>query len=218
MNFKFSLPNPTLILGAGISGSGKSTLLNPLAKALTNSVFIEKDLINYALLWTPKKVQGVGHSQYLIGDLVPRDDPSNTYYGDHVRYQSYHLMLMMAKQLLPMGKHPILEGNYIKEVRFGYIEKVLAPQLTDFAWWREGSFKLKIILAHADPEIIRKRVIERAAEHDKVKLSSDEEWKKHLEEQPPVPPEIEKYSHIKVETSSPITQKQYLEVVDYLSS
>jgi len=210
---RFTLAEPTLILGVGISGSGKSTMLKPLAEMLSDAVFIEKDLVNDIFLRTYDRTgPREDMLRYAEYHRVPRDNPKNTYYRDHVLFQSYAFMLEYAKQLLSMGKHPILEGNYIKEIRWGYIEQVLRPQL-------EGAnYKLKLLLTHSPADIIRQRLIARAAERDRIKLSNDEEWKKLIAEQPPIPPEIEKYPHIKVDTTGPLTEQRLFDVIAFLAS
>ncbi len=213
MLVRFALAEPTLILGVGISGSGKSTVLKPLAEMLYDSVYFEKDLLNYVFL---RHYNRPGPKEdmlrYVEYQRVPREDPKNTHYRDHVLFQSYAFMLDYARQLLAMGKHPILEGNYVKEIRFGYIEQVLKPQLVGV------DYKLKLVLTHAPAKIIRQRLIARAAEHDRIKLSNDEEWEKLITEQPPVPPEIEGYPHIKVDMTNPLTEQQLFGVIAFLAS
>jgi len=204
------LPKPTMILGVGIGGSGKSTLLRPLARLLVNGVYVDKDLINYSFLWKPKGEPSDISRYYLpnTGDPIPR---ISQYYGDNICLQTYHCMLMIAKQMLGLGKHPILDGNYIKEIRRGYIDEVLKPQL------RETKHRLKILLMHASPETIRQRIVARGSEHDANKLT-DEAWRKLMQEQPPIPPEIERYPHYKVDTSFPLTQKDSDSLIEFLRS
>ena len=212
---RVKLPRPTLIIGAGIGGVGKSTFFRPLAKTLTDSVYIDKDTISYSFLWRPRLGERSDMSRYIPEDRIPvsysdPNNPNNNYYRDHVCLQTYHSLLMIGRQMLSLGKHPILDGNYIKEIRWGYIENVLRPQLADM------DYALKIILVHAPEELVRQRLRDRGAEHDKFKVGSDVEWQKLITEQPPVPPEIEKYPHIKVDSSKPLRVDTFLDVLDFL--
>lgn len=206
--FKASLLRPTLVLGVGIGGTGKSSFFKPLAKTIQDSVYVDKDLLTYSFLWKPHDGERKDMTRYIPKEHIHPDDE---YYWKHVLRQGYHYLLMMARQMLVLGKHPILDGNYIKEIRWGYLETVLFPFLEVI------DYELKIVLVHTSPEIIRKRLIARAADHDRIKLSSEEEWQKLLKEQPPVPPEIENYPHIKVDTTYPVTREQVLRVLDFLS-
>ncbi|QQG42868.1 MAG: AAA family ATPase [Candidatus Giovannonibacteria bacterium] len=207
-NFRFALDKPTLILGAGIASSGKSTVFRPIAAALFDSVYVEKDLINDAFLWMPKSGERRDMSRYLVSERISNQSPI---YRDHIWLQSYHCMLMLARQALELGKHPILEGNYVKEIRWGYIEKVLLPQLAGI------NYKLKILLAHAPADLIRERIIKRDEGRDKKVISSDEEWQRLLAEQPPIPPEIEKYPHMKIDTSEALSLQALFEIMRFLA-
>ncbi len=212
---RFDLPSPTLIIGAGIGGVGKSTFFRPLARAINDAVYIDKDTLSYSYLWSTRAGERTDMGRYIPKDRIAvsysdHSNPHNRYYGTHVCLQTYHCMLMIARQLLSLGKHPILDGNYIKEIRWGYIEQVLVPQLADVG------FNLKIILVHAPQDVVRQRLRVRGAEHDKFKVSSDAEWQKLIEEQPPVPPEIELYPHIKVDSTRPLSVDVFREAIEFL--
>ena len=205
---RFVLDRPTLILGAGIAGTGKSTTLKLLARMLVDAVYIDKDVINDSFLWKPKEGERTDVLRYHLtatGTSVPRSDP---YYRNHVVFQSYHCMLMLARQALELGKHPIVDGNFIKEIRWGYIDSVLLPQFTDV------DHAFKIVLMHASVEVVRRRIANRGADRDTDKLS-DEKWQNLIAEQPIIPPEIEKYSHFKVDTERPLQTEDFERIIRF---
>ncbi|KKU75283.1 MAG: hypothetical protein UY02_C0056G0005 [Candidatus Giovannonibacteria bacterium GW2011_GWB1_47_6b] len=187
------LTKPTLIMVIGSNGIGKSVFAKRIVRSVTNSVYIEKDLINQAFLWSSRDGELTDITRYLPPqELIGRNTP---YYRNHILFQSYHCMLMMAKQSLLLDKHPVLDCTYLRELRWGYLETVLIPQLTGV------KYALKIILLYASsPEIVRARIAQRGAQRDAC-LIDDEQWKRLLEEQSLIPTEIEKHDHIKLDNS-----------------
>lgn len=204
---QIALNKPTLILGAGIAGSGKTTTLTKLPQYINNSFYISKDTLNDSFLSTHNDCD-VGIKKYIFSGPKIRMD--HDFYHENVKFQSYNYMLMLAKDNLELGKHPILEGNYTKELRKGYLEEVLFP------FFEKVDHKTKIIFCYTDEENIKKRVYERNALRDKSK-DSEESWRKLFEEQPPLPPELEKYDHIKVDTTTPLKEQDIVRILDYLS-
>jgi predicted kinase len=201
---RIELSTPTLILGVGIGASGKSTLLRELARRIANPVYIDKDTINYAFLRLAKPGDFWDIGLYRMqGDMIPR---SGDFFRKHVWRQSYDLMLRQAQQSLDLGLNPILEGNYVKEIRKGYIEGVIRPLL--------GLARIKIILTHATESIIRERQTQRSHPHDPVR--TEREWTEFFAEQPPIPPEIDTYDHFKVDTSGPVDEETFDRMIAYL--
>lgn len=208
--YQFALPKPTLILGVGVAASGKSTVLKPLAARLVNGVFIEKDLLNESFMWVPKKGARDDVSRYRLHKRVPREASGNSYYIEHVLFQSYHCMIMLARQQLQLGKHPILEGNYVKEIPWGYVESVLLPQLEDI------DYRLKTILTYAPAEVVRQRLLARASERDRVKLESESAWQQYLNDQPIIPLGIEHYDHLEIDTTRLLDDSLFSEIETFL--
>lgn len=203
---KIELEIPTLILVAGVSASGKTTLSRELSRMVYDVAPIDKDTINEAFLAT--------HSESDIGVLVyrfsgatlPRD---HKHYRHNVRFQSYNAMLGLAMDLLRVGKHPLLDGNYTKEIRHGYIDEIVIP-------FFEGiPHRRKLIFCYADEETIRRRLVERGSSRDKAKLESEETWRIFLEEEPILPPELEGYDHVKIDTTKPLDVNVLL-AIEYL--
>ena len=203
-----SLNHPTLTMVFGLTGVGKSTFAKSLASTIIDAVYIDKDTINESFLWIPKEGRRDDMLRYLPQEAI---STTSDYYRQSIWIQTYHCMLMLAKQALQLGKHPVIDCSYLKEIRWGYIEQVLKPQLTDI------EYNLKIVLIHADPDIIRQRIAKRGNPRD-VYAAQDENWQALLREQPPVPEEIERYSHIKVDNSNgPVTDDQMCEVLNFLA-
>lgn len=203
---RITLPSPTLILLAGISATGKTTTGKPLARTVYDAFYIDKDLINETFLMTSNPLDNGIDTYRLSGPRLLR---STEHYRRNVKLRSYQLMLELARDNLTAGKHPMLEGNYTKEIRQGYMERVIGPFFADVA------HRTKIIFCHVDEAVVRERLIRRAAGRDAEKLASDDAWRKLLEEQPILPPELEKYDHVKIDTTQPV-EVCVQKAIDYL--
>ena len=182
---QISLPKPTLILGCGIGSSGKSTVLTEVARRVANTFWIDKDTLNESFL----------HNRH--GSVIPGGIYSD-YYHVHVKNQSYSHMLREALINVRLGKHPIVEGNYNRQIQNGYLDREVFPL------FEREECVVKIVYCYAPEEIIRQRMIERGSERDLPKYQSAEKWKEVLRKQPILPLELEKYDHVKVDTSQSI--------------
>lgn len=203
---KIELEIPTLILVAGVSASGKTTLSKELARSVYDVAPIDKDTINEAFLATHADSDTEIHIYRLSGPTILRE---HEHYQNHVRFQSYHAMLGLAMDLLLVGNHPLLDGNYAKEIHRGYIDAIITPFFQDIPHQR------KLIFCHADKATIRRRLVERGSPRDKVKLESEEAWRIFLEEEPILPSELERYDHVKIDTTLPLN-KNVLLAIEYL--
>lgn len=205
---KTELPFPTLILLAGVSASGKTTFSNDLAGHIWDIAPIDKDVVNDAFLSTHSQVDRGIFAYRFSGPTIPRN---HEYYHTSVKFQSYHALLALARNLLRVGKHPLLDGNYVKEIRQGYIDEIVTP------FFQEIPHRRKIIFCYTDEEIIKKRLVERGYARDIDKLESESSWRRYLEEQPILPPELERYNHIKVDTAKS-TEFNIRQVLGYLTT
>jgi predicted kinase len=195
MTKKVTLKKPTLIIGAGISATGKTMHLLRLAKIINNSFWIDKDTIEDTFL-TRMDNKSKDITRYLSNlGVLPR---KRSYHLKNVELQSYLLMLKEAKNNLLLGKHPIIDGNYIKELKAGYYEKVFLP------FFDKIDCNIKIIYFHAPENVIKQRIIERREERDKDKLASENAWKSFLENEPIIIKNIEKLNHIKIDSTKKI--------------
>ena len=204
---KIQLETPTLILGGGIAGSGRRAVLKELVKYVSDAFLIHKDTINGAFLSTLNPSDTGIHAYKLSGERIPVKDP---YYNMYVRLQSYRCMLELAKDNLLAGKHPILDGNFTKEIRAGYLDEVVGP------FFEDVSHQTKLLFFHADEATIRRRLTDRYNEWDAAKLESEETWRRFLEEQPILPSELERSPHLKVDTNFPL-EENIQRILDYLS-
>uniref|UniRef100_A0A7S3R5U3 Uncharacterized protein n=1 Tax=Dunaliella tertiolecta TaxID=3047 RepID=A0A7S3R5U3_DUNTE len=94
------------IVGFGLPGVGKSTVLQALHGALANSVIMDKDVVNEALL-------GTEHAMF------------SEYYDRHVRIQSYRVLFKLAQaQFAAAGKSivVILDGQFGDKLSADYIQ------------------------------------------------------------------------------------------------
>jgi len=203
---KIELETPTLILLAGISASGKTHFAAALMKHLYDALIINKDTINNAFLSTRDETDtGIWAYRFSGSPRTIQD----IHYHQHLKFQSYHCILELAKDNLEAGRHPIVDGNYTKEIHAGYVEQIVIP-------FFEGTpHKMKIIHCSADEETIKQRMRRRGASRDADKLDSEEVWKTFLQQQPIIPPELERYSHLKIDTTN--TAEQNVDrVLEYL--
>ena len=192
---KLSLENPTLILMAGISASGKTIFTKELTKMITDSFVIDKDTINEAFLF--EHIDSEGNFDYFHGNSRRARDSINQFYSKNVKFQSYQCMLDLAKDNLNHGKNPILDGNYAKEIRGDYLDRIVFP------FFQDTDCKIRIVYCHAREEVIKKRTIERGLRRDDSKLVSEQSWRDFLQEQPIIPSELDSYNHIKIDTEKP---------------
>jgi len=195
---KLILPEPTLIIGSGIGGTGKTTYLSHIAHRVHDAFHIDKDDINNALLATHTDADN-GVFQYRFSG--PKKETDYEYFGKHVKFQSYHAMLLLAAHVLQNGQHPMLDAPYAKEIPMGYFDHVVFPLFQNFP------HKTKWLHFWADEETIKARRRARNARQDNVpELKCDQEWAKYLAAQPILPSALERYNHLKVDTRVPLEE------------
>jgi len=204
---KIKLPRPTLILGCGILSTGKSTLYAELIPKIADVCILNKDTINKSFLKTAQDCEELIDSYKLSG---PEISLKGDHYREHIWRQSYLCMLGLARDNLLVGKHPLLEGNFTKEIRWGYLEKIVYP------FFNEVDCQIKILFCHAPEEVIKERLKKRKDYRDKFSLEP-ELWSKLMQDQPPLPPEIEQDSRIlKLDTHANSLKENVQKSIDYL--
>ena len=205
---QIELDVPTLILIAGIGGSGKTTLSRELVKHIKDAYYMDKDIINDAFLLTSNESDKGIKIYALSGPQLPRDE----HYNRYVRLQSYRLMLELAKVNLEAGKHPILDGNYTKDIRQGYLNEIVEP------FFDGVSYRRKLVFCYAREDTIKERLRQRKLlQRDFDKLKSEEAWRRFLDEQPILPPELTRHYHIKVDTEQSL-ESNIRNVLAYIST
>ena len=197
MERRTSLPRPTLILFCGIACSGKTTVLSEVARRVVDTFWIDKDTLNKSFM----------HNRF--GELIPGGITSD-YYHEYVKNQSYYHMLNEALINIRLGKHPMLDGNYNKQIRSGYFDDVVFPLFA------QEDCVTKIVYCYAPEEVILDRMITRDNPRDREKWRSRESWAEFLAQQPILPSELEKYDHVKIDTSQPM-DKCVEETIQYLT-
>lgn len=199
MEEKFILSRPTVILGCGISASGKTVFLTQLMQRVYDTFWINKDVINKAFM------------KDAAGNIIDGGKITSPYYHKNVRNQSYDLMLDQAVINLRIGKHPVVEGNYNKQIQNGFMRNVI------YKWFDSVNCDIKIVYCHAPEDVIYTRMKERNAPYNHYILQSIEAWNDFIKEQPILPPELEEYDHIKIDTTLPV-EENIIEAVAYLKN
>ena len=203
----------------GRVASGKSFFARQLAPRVYDLLLIDKDTLNNALL-TDSNVSADDLARILLkhdstldqyeednqarlvsyismakGCAIPHESPLYK----RIRLPSYWAMLKLAKENLELGKSVILDAPHIKELKIGYFSEVVPhviPQLSD------GTYDMKAIMCYASEAVLKQRVVARGNKHDKFMQLDEEAWRLDLQKEPTIPPEIEDYNHIKVDTSA----------------
>ena len=197
------LPKPTLILGAGIPSTGKSMFLRALIPYIQDGLLVDKDILNHSFLATKSdedKAQEL--SQYrFTGPQIPRQDE---HYKNHVRGQSYLCMIALARDNLALQKNPAIDATFSEELKNNYLEKILIPFFEEV---KNVDYIVKMVFFHADEQVIKERMRYRQQlmagqdTRDDEKLKSPGAWQKFLVKEPILPPQLENYDHVKIDTS-----------------
>lgn len=213
---KAELPNPTLILTAGVAGTGKSLFIYEFVRNTPNTVFLDKDGLNNAFFHVKPTNQGQLPSmeetfkyykergmlisrKYFNGEEMIRVPFPTEYNGRHVRDQTYLAFAQLAKDNLQLGKSPIIQAIVHRQV----YDRTLPGFIAEFR-----GFPVAILHFITDEKILRQRLIERAEkdeqarERDLPKLKNDEAWQEERKKQPIYWDELQFYSHHVVDNSN----------------
>lgn len=201
---KIKLSKPTLIITIGAPGSGKTTFCQHLPSQICDLVYIEKDAITNAFLCQSRE-QDTGENQWKLSD--PKLSITDPIYYTHLRDQIYRSMLEIGLVNLKMGNNVLLESSYIKEIMHGYIDNIVQPMIEDY--------QLKLLFFYADEATIKQRLIDRNAERDTKKLSSDQAWNDWLIREPIIPKELQKYECLIIDTTKS-TEENMPKALEYL--
>ncbi len=210
---KIELQKPTLIKSMGTPSVGKSTTARNLAPHVVNSFVADKDELMYGFLIDINGITAENKENFKpnLDDVEknPFIPMHSEYYKKNVQNQVYNSVLYLARTNLKAGKNPILDAPYLRPMKFGYFDTTLPN------FMRDVDYTLKILLNVCDEDTLRKRMIARASDRDSDKLGSDEAWQKHIQGQPVIPDYIEKYDHLKVDTTKPFN-KNLSSIEEYL--
>jgi hypothetical protein len=103
-----------LVLSVGLAGVGKSSILRQVAKMLPGCSYLDKDVINQALL--------IGQPEGYFSE----------YYDKHVRRQTYEVMFGVAEDALRGGlcEVALLDGQFGDKLGESYIQEHLMAECT----------------------------------------------------------------------------------------
>lgn len=200
-----------IILFSGVACAGKSSLAREVARAMPSAFLLDNDVVKNALACVRPTIQmqlppveaylrGLPVTTITIQDAFgERIDvpPANEFHGRHVRDQAYRAMLEIAEANLNLGKMPIYESLFPNQFQSGVAGRIL------------DQFNGRNVLVHLflPQEILRERMVQRAkispeyAVKDGAKLESDETWRDYLLKNPLIPPSLERYPHLKIDSS-----------------
>lgn len=225
---------PRLVIATGISATGKTTTLEEVTRKILNSLLLDKDVINQAILHVFSTSQGklLSFEDYVREDTVfpnhARDiqtpfgpairiDPKNEFYGRHAREQTYLLMAGIALINLNLGKVPIIDCMVIRQIKDGTLRRFMDQEtfqnfpkyLIHFTADEEDLYQRHVGRAELDPE---------ARIRDAKKIASREAFHRFVtEEQPPIPPELSAYEYLLINTSKGTPSDCAQQCVEYIS-
>jgi len=201
--------NQRLIVIAGTPCVGKTTVARGLAKSLTNSILLEKDVLNQSLSEVRPTNNGnlPGAEEYLssqptesgediFGKLI-RVPERCEFYGRHVREQTYRAMIDIANANLKEGKSPIFESLLSRQ--FG-IPGLVQGILDEFK-----PYECLMLYVHIPEEEIKIRMQERIKTDnyyklvDGPKLKSQETWETYMEKFPIFPENLDDFNHFLID-------------------
>ena len=133
----------SLVLVCGCAGSGKSVTSREIVRAVPNTVYIDKDIIQ---------------------DQFTLDRDSDEYFA--IRTPTYEAMYALAEANLSLGKSVILDAPHMKQMRDGQWRRRMLSLAE-----RTGS-KLKAVLCTASESEIKRRLRERGLQRDLMNLSN----------------------------------------------
>lgn len=132
------------VISSGLPGVGKSTLLKELSRRISNSVYLDKDIVAPALL------------------LGQKDQSySSDYYYKYVRNQTYEAMFAIAENNCETGYHIVLLDGFLGD-------KLSSPLVQNFL--QSPYSEKKIVYFYCSEEINKQRMLSRGEVRDHGKL------------------------------------------------
>lgn len=145
---------PVAYITLGGAGSGKSTLSRHLSE-LTGAVYLDKDAIAGPLVSVALEAFGQD----------PSDRESNALYLERVMPREYETLFAVAGQNLHLGHSVVMDAPFV-----AYLDdaEYLDRAIVDASW---PATRIRVIHVRTSPEVVRRRLVERASERDRVKLA-----------------------------------------------
>lgn len=152
---------PVAYITLGGAGSGKSTVSRHISE-YTGALYLDKDVLAGPL---------VGLALEAFGENAS-DRESNEIYLRRVMPLEYDALFAVAGQNLALGHSVVLDAPFVAYLSDpDYLRTEMAR-----ASWPE--VHVRVIRVVASPETVRRRLIERASERDRIKLNDwDNYWR-----------------------------------------
>lgn len=145
---------PVAYITLGGAGSGKSTLSQRLS-AETGAVYLDKDTIAGPLVRVALDALGQD----------PSDRESNGVYVSAIMPAEYETLFAAAGTNLALGHSVVLDAPFVAYLDDpGFLSRSIAR-----AGWPPS--RIQVIRVRASPEVVRRRLVERGSERDRVKLA-----------------------------------------------
>ncbi|MDF2879873.1 MAG: hypothetical protein K0R54_430 [Clostridiaceae bacterium] len=163
------MPQKNLILITSPPACGKTTLAKKLAKALHETVYLDKD----TLIPLSRKIFEVANEDY---------NRSSDFFERHIRDLEYKVVLDLAFESIEFDSNVIINAPFSREVRDkAYLDNLRAKL-------NEYGAQLRIIWIDCSEETAHRRMIERNSDRDTWKLKN---WQQYIQSVNFNPPEIE---------------------------
>lgn len=233
--------DPCVIFSSGIGMVGKTSTMKEFCKLVRNAFYIDKDTMNPANLHVATRhfprllkfedyVANAGifpdHARKVqtpFGEMLQLDPTDDTgmnseFYGRHIRDQIYLIQTAIAKDNLELRKIPIIDCIVMRQIIDGTLQRF--KDCKEFEGYQKYHFHFIV-----DEEIGYQRYLERLGRADSYdskrypmnkRLSRDEFHHFVTEEQPMIPRELERYEHLKVDTSHENPRKCAEKCIDYI--
>lgn len=232
---------PCVIFASGIGMVGKTSTMKEFCKIVDNAFHMTMDVINPANLHIPtfhfkrlpkfedyvanagifpehaKKVQTPCGEMWKIDPTDDRDI-SSEFYGRHIRDQCYLIQIGLAKNNLEVGKVPIIEAIVMRHIIDGTLQRF--RDCEEFKGYPKYHFHF-----FADEDVCYQRYLERLKKVDDYdskrypmnkKLSREEFHLFATKEQPMIPKELERYEHLKIDTTKENSHQCAERCIDYI--
>lgn len=152
---------PVAYITLGGAGSGKSTLSRHLS-SLTGATYLDKDTVAGPLVKVALEAFG----------QVPSDRESNRLYLEKIMPVEYETLFAAAGRNLELGRSVVLDAPFVAYLG----DPDFLRRSTENASW--PATRIRVLHVHASREVVRKRLIERGSERDRIKLA---EWDSYWE-------------------------------------
>ena len=186
-----TLPKPLLCILCGVAGSGKTSLGTEIAKRITNSVFLSKDLI-----------------QDVFSTIERRGDTYNKIYIPTLRILTSFADLQLNHGKIPIIDHPFSFNHSREDERKDWV--TLFKTVAD-------KHKVRLAIIRCVPpneEELKKRLQQRGNAYDQWKLDN---WDKFIENEP-IEVLIQHPDILQVITNKSIEELAEEVIKDYLSA